>query len=83
MAGLQNLFNLLCSKGNDVLWHLLQYFIALTTSSLPPHQKDTTYVEKLTKLIPEAKEVLDNYVGLPGDEHIAHVLKVVSLFIIV
>jgi hypothetical protein len=79
MAALQNFFNLFFSKGNDTLWCLLQYFIAPTKTSLPPLQKDTTYVGKLTKLIPEAKELLDNYIGLPEDEQIAHVLKAVSL----
>lgn len=78
MAALQNLFNFLLSKGNNTVWDIHHYLPSPTMTSSSPNQTDTTFYDKLDKLIPEAKEFLNDYIGLPEDKHLAHVLKVVS-----
>ncbi|QDS77249.1 hypothetical protein FKW77_003466 [Venturia effusa] len=76
MAALQKLLSFLLSKGNDTLWNVHHYLTLpmMTSSSLS--QTDTTFYDKLEKLIPEARELLNNYIGLSEDKHLAHVLKV-------
>ncbi|KAE9980585.1 hypothetical protein BLS_004131 [Venturia inaequalis] len=45
-------------------------------ASSTSNQTDTTFYETLEKLNPEARKFLNDYIGLPEAEHLAHVLKV-------
>jgi hypothetical protein len=79
MAAIVTMFNHLCSRGNDTLWIFLHY-LTTTMTSLQSHERDTTYVKNLTKMLPGAEELLNDYIGIPEDKQLEHMLKVVSSY---